>query len=102
MVERADFERKLAQRLGHLLNQEPEIDQFWPRSEEMLFNLLSVCASMHQPEELYAPLSGMLKRGRLRGKWEGLDLRERLRAALVSNQLNWDLAFPNSSGFASF
>ena len=49
---RSAFESELAKRLGRLLDEEPEIQQSWPRSEQVLFNLLAVCANLHQPARI--------------------------------------------------
>jgi hypothetical protein len=90
--ERPDFETDLARRLGDLLDREPDVNLCWPRPEQVLFNLLTICASMHRPAQLERPLRRMLDRRALKGKYDGIDLRGRLREALASNQSNWDLA----------
>jgi hypothetical protein len=90
--ERADFEQLLAERLAALIDQEPDINLYRPRPEQVLYNLLSVCAGVHRPLHLAGPLRRMFDRRKLAGEWDGIDLRGRLRAALASNQSNWDLA----------
>lgn len=89
--ERPEFETELARRMAQLIDQEPEVNLCWPRPEQVLYNLLSVCASIYRPEELERPLRRMLERRKLEGARDGIELRGRLREALAGNQSNWDL-----------
>lgn len=82
----AEREAGLAARMGEFIDQKPEVELPGPRPEQMLFNLLSLCAAMNRPDELAAPLRRMMKRAALSGEWDGFSLKSELRAALASNQ----------------
>lgn len=83
---RAEREKRLAARLGRLIDEQPDVNLPGARPEQILFNLLSLCAEMNRPDELSEPLRRMFERRLLAGEWDGLLLRGRLRAALASNQ----------------
>jgi hypothetical protein len=88
---RAEREKRLAARLGRLIDEQPDVNLPGARPEQILFNLLSLCAEMNRPDELSEPLRRMFERRLLAGEWDGLLLRGRLRAALASNQSDWRL-----------
>ena len=56
------------------------------RPEQVLYNLLMLCAGLSCSNELADPLFNLLQRHALQGKWRGIDLRTALKAALISNQ----------------
>ena len=86
--DRAACKRTLALQLGKLIEEQPDV---YPQGREpgrLLYNLLSLCASLDRPDELADPLDGVLRRGRLEGRWEYGDLRRALLRGLIANQVD--------------
>ena len=69
-----------------LLKEKPDLKRPGKRPDQVLYNLLMMSASLSCPDELADPLFEMLQRGKLQGKWRGVELRTALKAALMSNQ----------------
>lgn len=83
---RREAERELARRLARLLDGRPDEAGLGEASEKALFNLLKLCAGLSCADELADPLYAMYERRRLTGQWRGIDLRDALLGALVTNQ----------------
>jgi hypothetical protein len=73
-------------RVAAFLKTEPDRIRPGDRPDEVLFNLLRLCAGLGRGDLLEAPLRAMLLRERLSGKFDGMDLRFALRDALINNQ----------------
>jgi hypothetical protein len=86
--ERSAAAAKLAATAAVLLEGHPDIKPTTRQPESLLYNLLLLCAGLHRPQELAEPLFDMWKRKALAGRWQGLDLRAALSAALASNQID--------------
>jgi len=89
---RADAERALAAAIAGLLTRRPDVEPFGRHPEQLLHNLLALATAIHHPPLLAGPLKEVYTRRRLSGRFAGLDLRERLRAALIANQSDDSLA----------
>lgn len=83
--------KTLAKRLAALLEQEPDVHRPGDRPEELLYNLLILCANLECSKQLQNPLLAILQRRQLSGQWLGIDLRYALQDALIKNQMNADL-----------
>jgi len=86
--ERGEAEAEMARRMAAVLGERPDLARPGLRPEELLFNLLMVCAGLGFPEHLGGPLLDLYERRELRGDWMGVDLRVALTAALIPNQLD--------------
>jgi hypothetical protein len=86
--ERYETERQLTQRLAHLLRRLPEVASLSTRPEEVLYNLLMLCAGLGSPSDLGEPLYEVFVQKALTGSWLGIDLRVALKDALIPNQLD--------------
>lgn len=81
---RAEIE--LAARAGHLLETEPDALRHDPERNELLYNLLMLCAGLSCPTQLADPLHSMFQRRLLAGSHQGINLRQALESALITNQ----------------
>ena len=79
---------RLARRVAVVLKGEPDVKKPGKRPEQVLFNLLMLCAGLNCPDELNKPLKEVLKRRILKGEWLKVDLRYALQVALTWNQLD--------------
>jgi hypothetical protein len=86
--QRGPAELELALRLSKVLRQKPDVSRPGTRPEEMLFNLLMLCASVSNSSQLGEPLFDIYERRALKGEWLGTDLRVALTAALCLNQID--------------
>lgn len=57
-------------------------------AEEILYNLLYLCAGLRNPSILAKPLAEMYQRRQLKGSWNGVSFKKALRDALIENQEN--------------
>ena len=80
--------KKLAERLASVLSAAPDVERPGKRPEEVLYNLLMLCAGVYSADQLGQRLFEMFERRALQGKHRGLDLRIALQYALASNQLD--------------
>jgi hypothetical protein len=74
----------LAERVGALLDSEPELAS----GVERIYNLLFLAIDVARPSALAEPLFRMFSRRRLSGRWAGMDLRSLLALALAWNQID--------------
>jgi hypothetical protein len=81
-------EIQLAERVAHLLNTEPDVNQLGKRPQQLLYNLLFLCAGLSCPDQLAEPLYRMYKRRRLHGQWLNGSLHNALLSALIGNQID--------------
>jgi len=79
---------KVAGRLADLLREQPDVRTRGERPNQVLYNLLSLCAALDYPDQLAEPLHQMLARRALKGKYRGWSLRPVLLAALIRNQID--------------
>jgi len=86
--ERGKAEAELTSRLSVALREKPDVMRPGTRPEEMLFNLLMLCASLSNSHLLGEPLLKIYERRALEGEWLGTDLRVALTSALISNQID--------------
>src|SRR6185436_16423106 len=86
--ERAEARRRLANRVGSALKEQPDVHRPGRRPAQVLYNLLMLAAELACPEELAEPVYMMYERSRLSGSYLGLDLWNALRSALAENQLD--------------
>jgi hypothetical protein len=84
--ERHNAAAALAKRAAELLRREPEVKGIGKAPAALCYNLLGLCAALDYPDDLAEPLDEMLARKRLRGDWQGHDLRRALLRALETNQ----------------
>lgn len=84
--ERFHAETELAARAARLL--ETQIDLHPPdkHRDELLYNLLMLCAGLSCPTQLAEQLYAILQRRRLTGSHQGISLRQALESALITNQ----------------
>lgn len=86
--ERYAAEKKFASRVATLLQQEPDVKRPGKRADQVLYDLLMLCAGLSCPDELADPLFEVFERRQLQGTWRGVDLRSALKSALILNQKN--------------
>lgn len=91
--DRFHAEREFARRVASLLNERPDVECVGRRPNELLYNLLELCAALSVPDHLADPLWEMFGRRALKGIWRGVDLRISLRRALTTNQRDSRLEF---------
>jgi hypothetical protein len=84
--ERYPAEKKFASRAAVLLKEQPDVKRPGKRPDQVLYNLLMLCAGLACADELFDPLFEVLERQKTQGNWRGIDLRTALKAALISNQ----------------
>jgi hypothetical protein len=84
--ERHHVEREFALRAATLLREQPDTRPVGRRPNELLYNLLELCAGLGVPDYLADPLYEMFERRALEQVWRGIDLRISLRRALIANQ----------------
>jgi hypothetical protein len=84
--ERHNAAAALAKRAAELLRREPEVKGIGKAPAALCYNLLGLCAALDYPDDLAEPLDEMFVRRRLRGDWQGHDLRRALLRALETNQ----------------
>lgn len=115
-AERHRAEQTLALRAAQLLDGQPDVKPVGTRPNEVLYNLLYLCAGLSCPDQLAEPLYAIFRRNKLSGQWFGEDLRSCLRSALIENQIDsrlkvvWEahLAnqqhefFPNTTPYTGF
>jgi len=85
-AERYRAEREFARRAAALLDDQPDVHPVGRRPNEVLYNLLELCAGLSVADYLADPLYAMFDRQALAGEWRGIDLRSTLRRALISSQ----------------
>jgi hypothetical protein len=83
---RPEAEVELARRMAQVLAQRPDVTRPGTRPDQLLYNLFMLCAGLHRPAELGAPLYEIFARRKLRGEWLDVDLRAVLTTALIANQ----------------
>jgi hypothetical protein len=83
---RHDAEQELSSQLARVLQREPDRHRPGRRPEQMLYNLLMLCAGLSTSTELAEPLDAMFQREVLAGHWQGHDVRDALLLALIHNQ----------------
>ena len=88
----ADAESALAEAIEAVLARHPDIEPLGTHHEQLMYNLLQLAAAIHRPSRLSPPLLEMLNRRQLSGDFFGSDLRASLRAALIGNQADGQLA----------
>lgn len=81
-------EYELARRSASILRAQPDVRRPGKRPEQVLENLLYLCAGLACPEVLFPELLAMYERRSLVGEWSSGDLRSALRAALIPNQVD--------------
>jgi hypothetical protein len=84
--ERYEVETKLSTRVRAILESKPDENRPGTRPDQVLYNLLMLCAGLSCPDQLADPLYAILERGVLKGDWLGVDLRYALQVALILNQ----------------
>jgi hypothetical protein len=84
--ERHNAATTLATRAADLLRSAPDVKGIGKAPAAVAYNLLSLCAALDYPDDLAEPLDEMLVRKRLRGDWQGRDLRRALLHAVGANQ----------------
>ncbi len=84
--ERYRAENELAARVARLLEMQPDAQPPGEQRDELLYNLLMLCAGLNCPTQLADPLYAMFRRGKLAGSWQGTVLRQVLESALITNQ----------------
>jgi hypothetical protein len=84
--------RSFLERVAALLMEEPDVTRPGTRPNQVLYNLLLLCASLPDGTRLGPGLCSIYTRGRLRGKWLGVNLRDALCSALIANQVDDKLA----------
>ncbi|MSV28120.1 MAG: hypothetical protein EXQ52_05175 [Bryobacterales bacterium] len=85
-AKKVDLHRQLSITIREILDGEPELNLEKSRRDRVLYNLLSLCGALARPLELDPPLTRMYRREKLSTQYEGIDLRDRLRAAMIANQ----------------
>lgn len=85
---RFEAETKLAERVGKVLEGKPDLMRPGTRPDKVLYNLFMLCAGLGCPDQLAEPLYKVFQRGVLKGEWLGVDVRDALQAALISNQID--------------
>ena len=88
----ADAQSALADAIRAVLARRPDVEPLGTHREQLLYNLLQLAAAIHRPGRLWPPLLEMLNRRKLAGDFFGSDLRASLRAALIGNQGDTQLA----------
>ena len=86
--DRYQVESSLAERAARLLEEEPEVKRPGTRPDQLLYNLFMLSAGLSCPDQLADPLYAVFERQALKGSWLGIDVREALTDALISNQLD--------------
>jgi len=90
--ERHRAETTLATRIARVLEDRPDVKRPGRRPDQLLYNLLMLCAGLSCPDQLAEPLEGVLKRSvikdGLKGEWLGVSLRYALQRALILNQVD--------------
>jgi hypothetical protein len=85
-AERYPAEREFSYRAALVLEDQPDVHLVGRRPNEVLYNLLELCAGLSTAEHLADPLKAIFERRKLTGAWRGIDLRSSLRRALIANQ----------------
>src|SRR6266404_225706 len=85
---RYEAERKMASAAARILAMEPDLNPVGKRPDQLLYNLLMLCAGLGATDELAEQLYSVLGRQTVNGRWMGNDLRGTLRAALIENQID--------------
>jgi hypothetical protein len=84
--ERYSSEIELAARASRLLETQPDTQAPAPDRDELLYNLLMLCAGLSCPTQLADPLHAMFQRRQLTGVHQSINLRQALESALITNQ----------------
>lgn len=84
--ERYRAETELARRAARLLESPRTVDGSRDGRDKLLYNLLMLSAGLSSPTQLAEPLYEMFQRRRLEGEWQGINLRQALESALITNQ----------------
>jgi hypothetical protein len=84
--ERYRAEIELAARAGRLLETQPDTQAPTPERDELLYNLLMLCAGLSCPTQLADPLHAMFERRQLAGVHQSINLCQALESALITNQ----------------
>jgi hypothetical protein len=80
--------QKLASRAAEVLASKPDEARPGDEPNKVLLNLFYLCAGLACADELAEPLYDVYQRRELKGRWSGIDLRDALRAALTTNQID--------------
>jgi hypothetical protein len=86
--DRYKAESELAFRLARFIETEPGSIQLGKRPNQVLYNLFMLCAGLSYPKVLGESLYAIYEKRSLEGEWLGVDLRDALLMALVSNQID--------------
>jgi hypothetical protein len=86
--EKYNSETALARRVATILEDKPDLKRPGRRPDQVLYNLLMLCAGLSCPDELAQPLQSILRRETLEGEWLGVNLRYALQSALILNQID--------------
>jgi hypothetical protein len=86
--ERYWAESQLAIRVAQFLVEKPDQERPGDHPDQVLYNLLMLCAGLSCPDQLADLLYQLFERRQLSGQWRGVDLRDALTAALISNQID--------------
>lgn len=81
-------ETELARRLASFLETQLDSVRAKRRWEQLVYNLLLLCAGLGCPDQLGECLYRVFQRGKLVGSWLGVGLRDCLRMAIIQNQLD--------------
>jgi hypothetical protein len=88
----ADARKAMAEVIQAVLARRPDVEPLGKHREQLLYNLLQLAAAIYRPNRLWQPLLELLNRRKLAGEFLGSDLRASLRAALIGNQGDGQLA----------
>ncbi len=88
----ADARKAMAEAIQAVLARRPNVEPLGKHREQLLYNLLQLAAAIYRPNRLWQPLLELLNRRKLAGEFLGSDLRASLRAALIGNQGDGQLA----------
>lgn len=86
--DRYKAESELAFRLVKLMESDAGSILLSKRPNQVLYNLFMLCAGLSYPKVLGEALYSIYERQSLEGEWLGVDLRDALQLALVTNQID--------------
>jgi hypothetical protein len=86
-----EYQERFVVQLAQFIEERPDVERPGDRPDEVLYNLLWLCARPGDRARLGLPLKGMYDRAEQREgltgqSYRGLDLRDTLRLALIANQ----------------
>jgi hypothetical protein len=86
--DRYKAESEMAVRLAKFIESAPESTQLGNRPDQVLYNCFMLCAGLSYPKILGRPLYTVYERRSVKGEWLGVELRDALQLALVTNQID--------------